>query len=156
MKRGKPKAVPPHGGAGAKQPRTIVGATASRLQEHPTFSFRYADRDYEGEWGWPEAEGLARVIDFLCDISSNTWADIRNQTTNTKRAGHRKHHEMPFDGVCDEALRRIQQRRFDEQFEELFRFRLDGRARLWGFQSNGVFYPVWWDPEHKVYPTDTN
>lgn len=33
----------------------------------------------------------------------------------------------------------------------LFRFRLGGRKRLWGFRSDRVFHAVWWDTDHAVY-----
>jgi hypothetical protein len=36
----------------------------------------------------------------------------------------------------------------------MFRFRLGGKARLWGFRSERIFHVVWWDPDHRVYPTE--
>ena len=47
----------------------------------------------------------------------------------------------------------MQDLRLDD-LDDLFRFRLGNKPRLWGVIHEGVFYPVWWDPEHKVYPTD--
>jgi hypothetical protein len=28
------------------------------------------------------------------------------------------------------------------------------RKRLWGFVAAGVFYLLWWDSEHLVYPVE--
>lgn len=154
MAKGKPRAVTPTQGAGAKTPKTGPDEPRRGVQEYPTFSFRYADRAYNGDWGWAEGDDLTQVIDFLCEMSNVTWAEIRNQVTSTKRQTRRRHHEMSFGNVCAEAQRRLQERRLDERFESFFRFRLDGRGRLWGFESNGVFYPLWWDPNHRVYPLD--
>jgi hypothetical protein len=47
----------------------------------------------------------------------------------------------------------LQDLRLDD-LDELFRFRLGNKPRLWGIIHEGVFFPVWWDPEHKIYPTD--
>jgi len=36
----------------------------------------------------------------------------------------------------------------------MFRFHVDNLERLWGFEIDGIFYVVWWDPAHKVYDLD--
>lgn len=36
----------------------------------------------------------------------------------------------------------------------IFRFRLSGEKRLWGFRKGATFHAVLWDPEHKVFPTE--
>ncbi|MBO3743617.1 hypothetical protein [Actinoplanes flavus] len=57
--------------------------------------------------------------------------------------------------AADEAQERIAQLRLDEVFgDEIFRFRVANRRRLWGFIAAGVFYILWWDAEHLVYPLD--
>jgi len=51
----------------------------------------------------------------------------------------------------------LRKRKLDETFgDEMFRFRLGGTARLWGFRANRTFHVVWWDPLHKVYPTEAS
>jgi hypothetical protein len=45
--------------------------------------------------------------------------------------------------------------RLNEIFEDdMFRFRLAGEKRLWGFRVGNVFYVLWWDASHRVYPTE--
>jgi hypothetical protein len=36
----------------------------------------------------------------------------------------------------------------------MFRFRLAGERRLWGYRVGRTFHVVWWDWDHKVYPTE--
>lgn len=36
---------------------------------------------------------------------------------------------------------------------QLSRLRLGGKRRLYGFREDNVFYVLWWDPEHDVYPS---
>lgn len=31
--------------------------------------------------------------------------------------------------------------------------RLTGRQRLYGFLAGAVFHVVWWDPDHKIWPS---
>lgn len=79
-----------------------------------------------------------------------TWTQVRAQTTG----GHRRHHPIPVERLCPEAQRRLQDLKLD--IDELFRFRLSGSRRLWGAvdDEEGVFYAVWWDPDHQVYPVE--
>lgn len=39
-----------------------------------------------------------------------------------------------------------------DDFDEMFRFRLGNLERLWGVIRDGVFYAIWWDPNHQVCP----
>jgi hypothetical protein len=82
-----------------------------------------------------------------------TWTEIYAQLTSSKRGSHRKHHAMPAAQLCGEAQRRLEELRLDD-FDELFRFRLGNMRRLWGIVDDEVFYPVWWNAEHRVYPQD--
>jgi hypothetical protein len=39
-----------------------------------------------------------------------------------------------------------------EDLDEIFRFRVGFAQRLYGFRICDVFFILWWDPEHKIYP----
>jgi hypothetical protein len=62
---------------------------------------------------------------------------------------------MRIDRLCAAAQKRLAERRLDEVMEEqeLFRFRVSATVRLWGFIKGSVFHVLWWDANHKVYPT---
>ena len=74
------------------------------------------------------------------------------QTGGNRRRGA-LHKFIPSAHLCPAAQRRLLDLRLDE-FDELFRFRLGNLERLWGVIHLDVFYPVWWDPEHKVCPSN--
>jgi hypothetical protein len=38
--------------------------------------------------------------------------------------------------------------------EDIYRFRLGNKRRLWGFRRVNLFEILWYDPDHNVYPTD--
>lgn len=141
--------VAPRGG------RSLVDPTRPSLvsDDHPTFSFHYADRTYAGAWSWPTGDAAAELLHFLCEMSKLTWGQILGQASGPARSRHKKHHAMDFDTVCPEAQARLAELRLDEIFEELFRFRLSGKCRLWGFRIDSTFYVLWWDPKHAIYPT---
>jgi hypothetical protein len=127
---------------------------ADRANGYPSFSFQFADRTHDGSWKWFQDDEAREVMDFLADISRSTWNEIGNQMTGGRNR-HRKHHDQPVEGLCKEAQDRLATLQLDEVFgEEIFRFRLSGTRRLWGFVEEAVFYVLWWDADHRVYPTD--
>lgn len=121
---------------------------------HPSWRLSLLDLDHAGSWSWEIDEAdLRKIVDFLTRMERHTWKEIKSQVTGSKSGSHRKHHAMPSEDLCQEAQRRLREKQL-EGFD-LFRFRLGNMERLWGFIYGGVFYPVWWDPDHQVYPPDS-
>lgn len=38
--------------------------------------------------------------------------------------------------------------------EDIAALRLSGPGRLWGFRRGRYFHVLWWDPDHRVWPTE--
>jgi hypothetical protein len=153
-KKGQPKARAPK--AAAKRPRALT-PSASTEGEHPVFCFQYAGRNADPRWAFDPSEKHAReLLVFICDLARQTWVEIERAMTGSGRR-HRKHHSHEVESLCPEAQRDFQRAQLAERFgEEMFRFRLSGKKRLWGFRVGSVFHVVWWDPNHQVYPTEPN
>jgi hypothetical protein len=154
MGKGNPRFNKP---APAKVARRPVAQRPERqdMDRRPVFSLEHADRGSEHSFHFTlnESESKA-VLDFLRDISTTTWGELRGQTWSTKSKTHRKHHEHAVDDLCAEAKARLAAMKLDEVVgEDLFRFRVNARGRLWGFLTEHTFHVLWWDPEHDVYPT---
>ena len=139
----------------AKRDPKTTPTVVSGQQETPLFCFHYADRRTGGTYAFSYTDPHATVIlDFICEMSKLTWAEIGAQSTGT-RNGHRKHHPMPITVLDDAPQRDLQRAQLDETFgDEMFRFRLGSKRRLWGFRRGRTFHVVWWDDQHEVYPTD--
>ncbi|WP_343932276.1 hypothetical protein [Nesterenkonia lutea] len=91
------------------------------------------------------------LLKFLEECGKKTWGEIEQETSG----GHRKHHGQPLDSLCAEARERLRAQGLTEDSEEeLFRFRLTGPGRLWGFKSGSLFKLIWWDENHQVYPLE--
>lgn len=122
----------------------------------PRFSFEVLDRAYSGDWGWELCDDAdkAKLFTFLHEVGKMKWSEIRRWTAGSSKKRWPKYHSQPFASVCQDAQRRLGELKHDEQFETLVRFRVDQKKRLWGYEVDGVFYLLWWDPEHKVYPTE--
>lgn len=126
---------------------------SSRQQEHPFFCFKHIDKSTKKSYGFVPSEAEAKeILSFACNMAQLTWREIEQQMTGGKKA-HRKHHEQPVETVEKCARDDLTRLGLDEVFGDapLFRFRLGGKKRLWGFRSGRVFHAVWWDTNHAVY-----
>lgn len=158
-KKGKQKQppVPPSSAQRKEVPRPgrLLGLVGTPDKRHPTWRLSLLDLEHAGSWSWSvDEDALRQITAFLAEMERLTWTEIKAQMFNSKKGSHRKHHAMPPDQLCPEARDRLRMLRLDD-VDELFRFRLGNLPRLWGvIDPDGVFYPVWWDPGHKVYPMD--
>jgi hypothetical protein len=153
MAKGNPKALKP-------PPQKVAHRPVAKLPERdgldrrPFFSLQHADRGSQHDFHFrvDEESDSHALLSFLRDIGANSWAELRAQTTGGRQA-HKKHHEMSIEDICEDAQQRLAAMKLDEVVgDNLFRFRLSGTQRLWGFITDNTFHVLWWDPEHKVYP----
>jgi len=137
-------------------PRRLLGiAHDGEGDHHPVWRLSLLDAEYDGEWHWNiDKNTIVRIVPFLSEMERLTWNEIWNHQAGGQRRRGSKHKLIPIDHLCDPAQRRAAELNLDE-WEEMFRFRLAGPERLWGILSDEtprVFYPVWWDPNHKICP----
>lgn len=119
--------------------------------KHPVFSLSLVDRAYDGDWGWKLTDADShRLLRLLCDMAAISWNAVRAQTAG----GHKRHHYQPVTSLCSPARRRLRELELQDFDDRMFRFRDGATGRLWGFERDGIFYVVWWDPNHRVYPTE--
>lgn len=136
-----------------RRPRCLAGIDGEPGNSHPMWRASFLDLGHNGLWSWQvEPDTLRKIIAFLREMERLTWKEVRAQLTGGNRRRGPKHKFIPADHLCPEAQRRLTEIRFDE-FDELFRFRLGNMERLWGVVDSDVFYPVWWDPDHRVCPS---
>lgn len=111
--------------------------------------------DSEGQWSWGVARACKEQVwtdsveSKLTEWAKKTWREIRSEATNNRP----KHHEYEVAIICQEAFDRLAVLKLDDQ-DNIFRFRLDGRKRLYGFIFDAVFNTVWYDPTHQIYPVE--
>lgn len=129
------------------QPSSIFGMMAVCTCTAPDRSGFWARSGAEREWTngqWSAVEAS------FSEWTKLTWAEIDQHTTDS---GHKKHHGMPVEAICEEAQGRLLE--LDRlEADTIFRFRLGNKPRLWGFRHGAHFDLLWYDREHDVYPTD--
>lgn len=131
-----------------------VGADPDSIY-HMNVTIECDNPDQEGTWSWGVArkwqndEWAKSIEPKLSEWSKLTWAEIDSHTSDT---GHKMHHNMDCDNICEEAQYRMIE--IDRLFEVLFRFRAGNLERVWGYRVVNVFHVLWYDPTHRIYPTD--
>lgn len=134
---------------GKKRVPKNVSSPYSCDSEKFRWSAKDIDIDYRGDWDWDlkpsELRDFLRAIE---EYSTLTWTELISQ-------GNNKHHSQLTETLSKDARSRLWHLFSDadsEYPEEIFRFRIAGTVRLWGFRENGLFKILWFDRDHKVYP----
>ncbi|TGK11361.1 hypothetical protein EHO60_03335 [Leptospira fletcheri] len=115
--------------------------------------------DHEGEWSWGvernwnnNKQSSEIISNFKRNYINKYWKDIYSEKYNSQnKPSRRKHIHYSVKKICFEAQKRLLEIALDD-FHEIFRFRLTGKFRLYGFTCGDTFLVVWHDPEHKIYP----
>lgn len=111
--------------------------------------------DTEGAWSWGTSRDWGEEIwtnhlePNLVEWSKLTWGEIDHQNSDT---GHKKHHNMDVSSITKEAQNRLFELEIYE--DQIFRFRINNKQRLWGFRYGHKFDLLWYDPYHEIYPVD--
>src|SRR5690606_41824603 len=94
------------------------------------------------------------MVRFVSHMERLTWREIWDQRAHWKRRESQKNKFVPVSSLVKTAQDRLAELELDE-FEELFRFRVGNKGRLWGVlsdESPRVFYVIWWGPDHRICP----
>jgi len=113
--------------------------------------------DREGAWSWGVVRdwhpdpGNDYIYNFLNGYRVKTWREIHEETVTKGRHNvTARNISYPIDRIRDEAQQRLVVLQLDDQ-DEIFRFRMSGRRRLFGFIFDTTFKTVWHDPNHAIY-----
>ena len=91
-------------------------------------------------------------LDKMISYSSMTWREVRMQTHD---GGRSKHHFLSdTDRFSREARERIAEMNLGEETDRIFSFALQNRLRIVGLRERELFHVLWYDPEHRVYPSE--
>ena len=122
-------------------------------RRHRPMSWAKDHEDREGAWSWGDARDWGdrvsseEIYPFLDGYSGELW----NRILEEKAANRHRHICYDTGQLKPEAQRRLVELSLDDN-ERIFRFRMTGKKRLYGFLFGGtVFFTVWFDPTHSIY-----
>ena len=109
------------------------------------FRWRTSGIDCSGPFGWENANHellFSHIVPKLHEFEMMLWREVEGDA----------HHSCEVDGMCKEAQRRLIELGKDD-CDTLFSLRFKGIERVWGIRDRQILNLLWWDPEHRVYPS---
>jgi len=104
---------------------------------------RYVDYD-EKEWGWNGVEMekfFNKCLKHLHHYEDTTWMQIKEEDHC---------HPVPLKDIVSRAQTRINNKYGG--LDNLWQVKAEGRCRLFGLKEGQIFYLIWHDEKHTVYP----
>ncbi len=106
--------------------------------------WRFSTVDKEGAFCWPKGKNEElEIVGKLHDFDSMTWADIQGK----------QHHYLSARSLSREAVKRLEHIKLDDEVDNLFSFRLQGKPRIIAIKHASIAKLLWYDPEHLVAPS---
>lgn len=116
--------------------------------DNQNVSWQLTRLDWDGPWGWNRVDMSSwreRIYPKLKSFESMKWTEVKKA---------KKHnHSVQVSGFAKKARDRIVELGLGE-YDELFSMRLSSKERIYGILSKGVLAVIWYDPDHKVYPSN--
>ena len=117
----------------------------------PQFIFRRYDKKAPWSNSFNNKPVVDSVMDHLKSKEGLLWKEIMAQSGG-RSSGTNSHH-IKIAKFSSEAQRRAKYINLNES--ELFSMRFEGDVRLWGIiEPDGRCYVIWYDPNHKVCPSE--
>lgn len=119
--------------------------TGSTNHLAPAFSFLHFDPSPECPSTWPQ-DNMKSLFDAMRVASSMTWKQV--QATG----GHGKNAQgIAFKVVNPKQAKRNLPENLAEDID-LAEIRITKKARIFGVRSESIFYVIWLDKDHQVFP----
>lgn len=106
-----------------------------------TVSFREADVGGPYCLGKHKDAPHREMVERLKEITKMTWKEIESST------------EFAFKTYKDSALKGAKRPSWLDPSIPIGRFKISGKARLFGYREERRFVVLWFDPKHKIVPT---
>lgn len=155
-RKGKPK-------DGAKQKSPVFGADPTNHKEvrlgadpasYDTKKIAWQIRlfDEEGPWGLEalKPHWWTKIFPKLRNLESMTWAEIKRASGGRTRGNNS--HNVAVSDLITKAQDRLCELG-QEDVDELFSLRLQGKHRIYGIKDGRVLKAIWFDPDHEIYPS---
>ena len=139
-----------------EEPKTAK--VRAREEEEPRCSWRLGtlrtDYPKQGGWGAIQPADLKLIINTLAYCDKTPWLTLKS-ARSSQIGGIAIYDVENIGGKFEKKARRLL-RGLNEGIgiERVTRIRLGGKKRLWAIHHpDNTLDILWWDPDHKVYPT---
>lgn len=110
---------------------------------HPSWNFSRCDFNHE-KWSINNSDIFNDIIPKLISFEQRKWGDIIND--------EKHNHWIECKDFVKSAQKRLSELKLFQ--DTLFSLRLTGTLRLFGYIENGIYYIIWFDPNHEICPSN--
>lgn len=132
------------------EPNASLGAKTTRVSdpeiEGRPLAWRFSSADGDGPFTWRALSCPSKyrsVVERLHEFETKRWEEIVGAGCHT----------IERQQLCKEAQDRLKAIERDD-IDDLMSFRIAGAERVWAIRRQNIMHILWWDPTHKVYPTE--
>lgn len=91
-------------------------------------------------------------LEKLIAYTNMTWGEIRKQTHD--KSNKSKHHFLTdIEKFSKAAQERVKIILSPEDTDRIYSFAFNNKLRIVGLRDHEKFHVLWYDPEHKIYPS---
>jgi len=129
-----------------KQPKSAQ--VLDFMQMNPAWQFSIMDMEKGGPFTWDGIGGskLIEIRKKLSNLESMTWSEILVD-------GKTQYHHVEVRGLNKSAKDRLD-KISQGDIDQIISLRLTGKERILGILHSFVLKILWWDPDHKAYPSN--
>jgi hypothetical protein len=157
-RRKEPKVRQAPEGGWPKTPHAAVAQGVPRKQpQMRKFAVAEPDGKVVVQFGRFDVDGPWCLSKITPDDHRNVLTKIRDIETMTVKEVFNNTEEPGKDYDVNRlptsvASKRLAELEYDDE-TKISRLRMSGTGRLYGFRRGERFYALWWDPEHKIWPS---
>ncbi len=116
------------------------------LIKFPCWRFNLCDKEHR-DWNANIEKFNKKLFEKLKNYETMTWEEIKRQTHDK---GKSKNHFVGVSDLSKPAQNRIIELNYDD--DQLFSLAFENKLRIYGRLDGGIFYIIWIDENHTVYP----
>lgn len=114
--------------------------------KQPVWRFSKFDSAHP-KWGSSRVN-YREIKDKLISFEKMTWQEI--DSASGGRSNGTNNHFLPIDEIEPDAQARLYELHLEEFSDNIYSLRINGKHRLIGILTEGVFEFLWNDPDHEI------
>lgn len=134
--------------------KSVKQSNTRRNYDTELFKWSFKDCFYEHQsWGTLGAcDLIVEIIHKLESYETQIWTDLKNASGGKRDKGGSNNHFIDATKLPNSLRKEYIRRNLMESYDRVFSLRLTGTKRLIGYVRQGVFYILWYDPNHQIFP----
>ncbi|MGN0800725.1 MAG: hypothetical protein ACI4NU_09895 [Christensenellales bacterium] len=134
-----------------KEVHITTDKAKSNLDQYLVWCFDMVDNDGCFRFSH-EVMDAPEVLEKIIVYGKRKWNEIEKDTHDKKNKS--KHHFLTdFEKYSNEAKERVRKLNLEGDLDRIYSLALNNTKRIIGLRIGKEFHPIWYDKDHKFYPS---